>query len=201
MISGIILAAGESKRMGEQNKLMLPFRGKTMVENIVDVVLGSDVDEAIVVLGHEAERVKTVLSDRPLQFVTNHYYQQGMTSSIQCGVKVADSQSQGLMICLSDMPLIQVDDLNYLLEYFQQSVRLNPDAIVLPVFQGQRGHPVIFSSSYKPEILAHQAPNGCKRIIQQHSPQVLAVEMGADRLLKDIDTENDYQKLLSHRVN
>ena len=195
MISAIILAAGQSKRMGEQNKLLLSYRGKTMVENIVDTVLSSDVDEAIVVLGHEAEPVKTVLADRPLQFVTNHYYQQGMTSSIQCGVKAADSQSQGLMICLSDLPLIQVDDLNHLSAYFYQSVRLNPDAIVIPVFQGQRGHPVIFSSNYKPEILAHQEPYGCKGIIRRHSEKVLAVEMGSDRFLQDIDTENDYKNL------
>ena len=90
MISGIILAAGESKRMGERNKLLLPFLGKTIVENIVDVVFSSDVNEAIVVLGYEAERVRTILSDRLLQYAINYHYQKGMTRSIQCPKKVLE---------------------------------------------------------------------------------------------------------------
>jgi len=181
--------------MGERNKLLLPVRGKTMVENIVDTVLSSNVDEAIVVLGHEAERVRNVLSDRPLQFVQNPNYPQGMTSSIQCGVKATDPNTQGLMICLSDMPLIQIDDLNHLLEHFYQSVRRNRQAIVIPIFQGQRGNPVIFSAYYQREILEHQEANGCKKILHRNSQQVLEIEMGSDRLLRDIDTEKDYENL------
>lgn len=122
MISAIILAAGESKRTGEQNKLLLPCQGQTIVENFVDTVLGSDVAEVTVVLGHEADRVRNVLGDRPVQFVQNHHYQQRMmTSSIQSGVKTAEPNSQGLMICWSDLPLIEVSDLNHLFTHFYQS--------------------------------------------------------------------------------
>jgi molybdenum cofactor cytidylyltransferase len=207
MISAILLAAGESKRMGNQNKLLLPFRGRTMVENIVDTLGASQVDQVIVVLGHEADQVKYVLGDRPVQLVYNQHYPQGMTSSIQCGVKAADPNTQGLMICLSDLPRIQVEDVNYLLEHFQQSVwakdpppnsplqklqKGGDRSIIIPTFQGQRGHPVIFSSEYQSEILAHSDPNGCQGIIKRYSQQVLEVQMDSDRCLKDIDTWWDY---------
>ena len=68
-------------------------------------------------------------------------------------------------------------------------------AIVIPIFQGQRGHPVIFSSYYQREILEHQQPNGCQTILQRSSRQVLALEMGSDRLLRDLDTEKDYENI------
>ena len=198
MISAIILAAGESKRMGNQNKLLLPFRGRTMVETIVDTLGASQVDRVIVVLGHEADRVKDVLGDCPVEWVYNQHYQQGMTSSIQCGVKAANPNSQsreGLMICLSDLPRLQVEDVNYLLEHFQQSVLRSDRSIIIPTFHGQRGHPVIFSSDYQSDILAHCDPNGCQGIIKRYSQQVLEVQMDSDRCLKDIDTWSDYQNL------
>lgn len=195
MISAILLAAGESKRMGNQNKLLLHFRGRTIVENMVDTLGASKVDRVIVVLGHEADQVKYVLGDRPVQWVYNQHYQQGMTRSIQCGVKAADPNTQGLMICLSDLPRLQVEDVNYLLEHFQQSVLTSDRSIIIPTFQGQRGHPVIFSSDYQSDILAHSAPNGCQGIIKRYSQQVLEVQMDSDRCLKDIDTWSDYQNL------
>lgn len=198
MISAIILAAGESKRMGEQNKLLLPFRGQTLIECIVDTVLSSDVGEVIVVLGHDAVRVREGCRDRRVKFVQNDNYQQGMTTSIQMGVQAADTDADGFMICLSDLPLIEPDELNHLLYAFEEAVRANNKYIAIPVFEGQRGNPVIFSMIYKNHILDDDDGKGwmgCKGIIKQNPAQVLEVEMATDHVLRDIDTPEDYQNL------
>lgn len=195
IISAIVLAAGESTRMGKQNKLLLPFQGQTLIERTVDTVLQSDVGEVIVVLGHEAQRVREVLGDRPVKFRQNESYQKGMTTSIQSGVQAADDRTDGFMICLSDLPLIEADELNHLLQAFDSAVKVNPFGIVIPLFEGQRGNPVILSAIYKHDILAHQEMHGCKGIIKQNLENVREVEMNTDRVLRDIDTLEDYHKL------
>ena len=87
MISAIILAAGQSTRMGSDNKLLLlPFRGATLIENMVDVVSGSDVGETLVVLGHEAERVRPLLRDKPVLLVDNPNFAEGMGASLHAGL-------------------------------------------------------------------------------------------------------------------
>ena len=195
LISAIILAAGESKRMGEQNKLLLPFRSHTLIEDIIDTVLRSNVGEVIVVLGHEAERVRKVCQTRRVKFVQNDNYQQGMTTSIHCGVQAADADADGFMICLSDLPLIEPDELNHLLYAFEKAVMAKSKYIAIPVFEGQWGNPVIFSVTYKDYILAHAGVMGCKAIIKQNPAQVLEVEMATEHVLRDIDTPEDYEKL------
>lgn len=195
MISAIILAAGESRRMG-QNKLLLPFRGQTLIERIIDTVLSSEVSEVIVVLGHEAVRVREVCQTRRIKFVQNDNYKGGMTTSIQVGVQAADTKTDGLMICLSDLPLIEPDELNHLIYAFETAVKAKKN-IAISVFEGQQGNPVIFSSIYKNEILEHKGQKGCKGIIKQNPEQVLEVEMTTDHVLRDMDTLEDYEKLIS----
>ena len=194
MISAVILAAGESKRMGEQNKLLLPFRGQTLIECIVDTVLSSNVGEVIVVLGHEAVRVWEVCRDRHVKCVQNDNYKEGMTTSIHMGVQAADASADGFMICLSDLPLIECDELNHLLHAFEEAVRAKNKYIAIPVFKGERGNPVIFSVIYKNEILAQKGLMGCKGIIKQNTAQVLEIEMATEHVLSDIDTPEDYEK-------
>lgn len=102
------------------------------------------------------------------------------------------------MICWSDLPRIQVEYVNYLVNHFQQSVIRNHQSIIMPTFQCQRGHPLIFYSDYQSDIFAHCAPNGCQGIIKRYSQHVLEVQMDSDRCLKglkDIDAWSDYQNL------
>ncbi len=110
MITAIILAAGESRRYGHANKLFLPYRDKTLIEHTVDVVSASRVTELVVVLGHEAERVRAVLGDRQIVIVENPSYRQGMVTTIQAGIRAAWAGIDGWMICLSDLPLLEPTD-------------------------------------------------------------------------------------------
>lgn len=197
MISAIVLAAGESKRMGAANKLLLPFGGKALVAHMVDSILACHVHETLVILGYEAELVKKALSRRSVRFVENRDYSQGMTTSIQAGVRAMTAGSNGIMICLSDLPLLQSEELESLIHEFEGAYAHNKKLIVLPAYRGQRGNPVIFSVYYKSQILEHEEQNGCRGLIRQNEDQVDVIEMKNAHALNDIDTKSDYEQLVS----
>lgn len=195
MISIILLAAGLSRRMGAANKLLLPFQGKTMLETTLDQLLQVQNAEIIVVLGHEAEQIRPLLENYQVKVVFNPYFENGMTSSIQAGVNAASEQSAGFMICLSDMPLIQMLDYHQLACFFLDKIQSETRVIVQPVFEGKPGNPVIFSKMYKPDILALDFPEGCKPIVQAKRPFVQQVNINTDAVLRDADTEDDFEHL------
>jgi molybdenum cofactor cytidylyltransferase len=196
MPTAIVLAAGQSTRMGGENKLLLPFRGKTLIENMVDVVTASRVERTVVVLGHEADRVRPLLEHRPVTLVHNHEFEEGMASSIRTGLLAGPPHSEGYMICLTDLPLLEVEDLNGLLEAFAS--RPAGKDILVPGHHGRRGNPVLFARRYVPEVMEARGPiGGCKGIVKRHPDRVLEVELGNDHALWDIDTLEDYQRLLA----
>ena len=195
MISAIVLAAGESTRMGRHNKLLLPFENQPLIGHIVQTVLLSEVDEVVVVLGHQADRVREALTACDVAFAHNPRYREGMTTSIQAGVQAASEQTAGLMICLSDLPMIEPADLNQVMAAFREAVQQDPRPIIRPVYQTQPGNPVIFSAHYKPAILAHQDLKGCQNIIKQNHAKVIKVEMTTDHVLRDVDTLDAYRAL------
>jgi len=180
--------------MGAGNKLLFPFAGTTLVDHVVRTICRAQTGEVIVVLGHEADRVRAALSTHTAILVRNGRYPEGMTTSIQTGVRAA-SDTDGYMICLSDLPLIEPDEFNRLLAAFDQAVQVDGRCIVVPVFEGRRGNPVLFAASYKPAILAEREAEGCKAIVRQHAAHVLEVPMPTDHILHDIDTMAAYQQL------
>jgi molybdenum cofactor cytidylyltransferase len=191
MISAVILAAGESRRMGAQNKLLLQIGSEVLIRKFVESVCASAADAVLVVLGHEAEKIKAVLQDLTVSFVNNTCFEEGMTTSIQSGVKAASTESTGLMICLADLPFAETSDFNRLIQAFTDFRRTESSLIIVPVFQGQRGNPVLFSAEFRDKILAHKG-EGCREIVRQYPQSVREVCMENDNLLRDIDTPEDY---------
>ena len=192
MISAIILAAGESRRMGVKNKLLLPISGEVLISNFVKSVCASNVDEVVVVVGHEAEKIEDVLQGQPVRFVENLRYMEGMTSSIQTGIQAASAESEGLLICLADQPFIETSDFNRLIHEFTDLFDSESSLIIVPVFKGQRGNPVLFSRQFRDIILQHK-DEGCRDIVLKHPEYVREVEMGNDNVLQDVDTPEDYK--------
>ena len=192
MISAVILAAGESRRMGTQNKLLLQIDSEVLIRKFVKSVCASATDAVLVVLGHEAEKIKAVLQDQSLRFVKNTCYEKGMTTSIQSGVNAASMESVGLMICLADLPFAETSDFNRLIQAFTDFRRTESSLIIVPVFQGQRGNPVLFSAEFRDKLLAHNG-EGCKGIVSKYPQSVREVSMENDNLLRDIDTPEDYK--------
>ena len=191
MISAIILAAGESQRMGVQNKLLLQIDSEVLIRKFVKSVSNSLVDAVLVVVGFEAEKIKAVLHDQAVKFVENPSYEEGMTTSIQSGVKASSNESTGLMICLADMPFAETSDLNLLIQAFNDYRSTESSLIIVPVFQGRRGNPVLFSEVFRDKILTHKG-EGCREIVRQFPHYVKEVSMENDNLLRDIDTPEDY---------
>ena len=191
MISAIILAAGESRRMGVQNKLLLQIDSEVLIRKFVKSVSNSLVDAVLVVVGFEAEKIKAVLHDQSVKFVENPSYEEGMTTSIQSGVKASSNESTGLMICLADMPFAETSDLNLLIQAFNDYRSTESSLIIVPVFQGKRGNPVLFSEVFRDKILTHKG-EGCREIVRQFPHYVKEVSMENDNLLRDIDTPEDY---------
>ena len=191
MISAIILAAGESRRMGVQNKLLLQIDSEVLIRKFVKSVSNSLVDAVLVVVGFEAEKIKAVLHDQAVKFVENPSYEEGMTTSIQSGVKASSNESTGLMICLADMPFAETSDLNLLIQAYNDYRSTESSLIIVPVFQGKRGNPVLFSEVFREKILTHKG-EGCREIVRQFPHYVKEVSMENDNLLRDIDTPEDY---------
>lgn len=195
MVSAIILAAGSSRRMGSRNKLLLPYRGKTVIAHIVGNLLSAGMEEVIVVTGFEAQLVGEAVRHFPIRVVHNPGYETGMTGSIQTGVR--EATGDGYMICLSDMVLLQAEDYTLLKNAFEQQRTGNPHCICVPAYHGEKGNPVLFAQYYREAILTHWEKEGCKGIVLSHPENIHPVSMPAGTILKGMDYPDDYATLSS----
>lgn len=200
MLTVILLAAGLSKRMGHANKLRLPFGDKTILQATLENIIEAKLGEILVIVGYEKELIESDLEHfkDKIKIVFNPHFESGMTSSIQAGIANSSKNTEGYMICLSDMPLLQLIDYqrisNFYLSFIEKKDSHYP--IVQPVFKGQRGNPVIFHPIYKKEILDLKNTEGGKPIVQAHKENVYFVEMSNNAILLDADTPEAYAELL-----
>jgi len=194
MLSAIVLAAGSSARMGDRNKLLLPYRKMPLLAGTLAHILAAGIEELILVTGHEAQLIEQAAGHLSLQVVHNPAYRDGMTGSIQAGVSAAGGN--GYMICLADMVRVTALEYSLLKVAFEERVRLDPECICVPIYEGQEGNPVIFSAFYREEILQHKEKSGCKGIVRTHAEHIYRVEMPQDHILFDIDYPNEYDALL-----
>ena len=195
MIYAVILAAGDSRRMGKQNKLLLPIGGEALLVKLVASVCASDVGQVLVVIGHEAEKIRRELNEFPLNFVYNPNFSEGMTTSIKYGVKVVSDECDGLLICLGDMPFINTSEINKLIHAYVKNRIKGKGLIVVPVFKRQRGNPVLFSIEFQNDILEHKKESGCKEVIMKNSDSVMEIEMDTENMILDVDTMEDYRSI------
>jgi molybdenum cofactor cytidylyltransferase len=190
-ISVIILAAGESKRMGKMKQL-LPLGHTTILEQVVDNFLSSKAEEVIVVVGHKGREIIKKIGQRPIKIVLNPLYNQGMSTSIISGLGLVSKKAQGIMLALGDQPFINSSTINSLIEVFCRHNR----NIIIPVFQGKRGHPVIFSEIYREHLLALNGDFGGREVIARSPGDVLEVKVMCCGVINDIDTPKEYYSLL-----
>jgi molybdenum cofactor cytidylyltransferase len=187
MISAILLAAGQSKRMGKP-KLLMPFGRSTIIEQAVDNLLGSAADEVIVVLGDRAGAVRRLISGRPVKLVVNPDYEQGMSTSIIAGLNMVDRRTRAVMLALGDQPLIDSQTINQLIAGFLSHGK----GIAVPTYRGDRGHPVIFDMKYRVLLLALKGDVGARQIIQENPGDILEVAVDCAGIQIDIDTPDCY---------
>ncbi len=190
MISGIILAAGESKRMGRPKQL-LPWKETTILRHVVENAAQSRLGKVTVVLGHQADVIAASLEQTTAQIVVNAEFKQGMISSLKCGVKHSPRDSEAFMTILGDQALIGVDIINSLIDQYRRSKH----GIVVPVYNGRRGHPVIFDRKYRDELLTVYSEGGAREILRKYSEDILEVAVASENVLTDIDTVQEYQQV------
>lgn len=194
-LSAILLAAGESRRMGTANKLLLPYRGVPLIRHVAGQLLASGVREVILVSGHQAEAVREALDDLPLRFVHHPDYARGMRSSIQRGAAAIDPTATGYLLCLGDMPLLRTAHHNALIEVFTAEVSRGKTPIVRPFVHDLPGHPVLFHRRFLPELLQLREGEGCRPVIRQNARHLLRRETSDPAYVVDVDTEAAYSAL------
>ena len=192
-VAAVLLAAGESRRMGAPNKLALPVAGQALLRRTARALLDSDLSEIVVVLGHESDRARKMLRDLPLNLVENPHYRDGQMSSVHCGLAALKQATEGVMICLADQPRLEAADINYLIERYLQDCTL---PVLVPVYEGRRGNPIIFSYAQRAAILAGNRNLGCRRIIEKQPELVWPCAVDSDHFTEDIDTPQDYERLV-----
>ncbi len=191
-IAGLILAAGKSERMGRP-KPLLPLEGETFLSRIIRNVEDSRLTEWIVVLGHRHEEILAQAKMPANRTILNADYELGQLSSLKCGLGALNWQKlDGVMVILSDHPLISTAIINVLVENFSAENGL----IVIPTFQGKRGHPVIFGKSLFAELSSAPLETGAKSVIRAHQRDILHIPVEEEGILVDVDTQSDYAKLL-----
>jgi molybdenum cofactor cytidylyltransferase len=187
MVSAIVLAAGESNRMGKPKQIM-PLGESTILEQAIDNILSSIVDETIVVLGYKAEEVRKAIANRPVRIALNPNYRQGMSTSIITGLNLIDHRAQAVMVALGDQPFVDSQTIDDLIGAFAADNK----GIAVPVYQGRRGHPVIFDIGYKDELLKLEGDVGGREIIARYPEDVIEVTVDCEGVCIDIDTMENY---------
>jgi molybdenum cofactor cytidylyltransferase len=192
-LAGIVLAAGESRRMG-QPKQLLPFGEHTILERVVDTLLTAGVGEVIVVLGHLADRVRAVLSDRPVRAVVNALYRQGMLSSVKCGVRAVGAEYEAVLIALGDQPHIE----GAVVSEVMRAYRDGDAGIVIPRYGDKKGHPIIINlPKYRQAIANLPEEAGLNTLMQAHADDVRLLDVATDDIIRDIDVPDDYTRELA----
>ena len=191
MIVAVVLSAGESSRMGRP-KALLPIEGQTFIERIVDALKAGGIERIVVVLGFHADVLRAQIDHLPVEILVNPDYCLGQLSSLQVAVRhlMLDANCEGMMVHLVDHPYIDPKLVSLMLERFKTL----KSAIVVPRYQGKRGHPVIFSRALFDELLSAPLDQGAKIVVHAHRQDTLEIETEDAGITLDIDTPKLYRQ-------
>ena len=188
-IGAMVLAAGQSRRMGTLNKLLIEVDGEPMVRRVATAAIASRAEPVVVVTGHEAERVEAALAGLDVVIVHNPDFAEGMSSSLHCGLQALDGRSEGgldgALICLGDMPRTSAALIDRLIAGFNP---LEGRAIGVPTWRGKRGNPVLWAARYFGEMQALSGDVGARHLIGDHSDAMYEVESPDHSVTIDVDT-------------
>ena len=187
MISAIVLAAGESKRMG-LTKLLLPIRGKSLLQLVIDNARQSKAGEVIVVLGAEAAKLRREIKQSQVKITENPSYKEGMSTSLRAGLKAVSPEAKAVLILLGDQPLVSASIIDALIAKYEES----GSSMVAPAYDGKRGNPVLFDRSLIPELMGVTGDKGGREVIEKHPDQLATVNFKSAVTGSDIDSRDDY---------
>ncbi len=197
-ISAILCAAGQSVRMGENNKLLLKIGDLSMIAHMIKELVSSNITEIIVVLGHQQHLIRKEIGPHlnKIKIVLNDEFEKGQTSSIQTGIRHINTSCDAIMICLSDMPLLRAHHYNQMIGHFIQNHRPGHVDITRPVCGVQPGHPVLLDRCMIPELLSCKEQYGCRSVIQKHREKMSIYKSCDTAFFTDIDSPEDMSATL-----
>lgn len=187
-VVGLVLAAGSSSRMGgDRNKLLEPVGGRPLVAWPVEAMRAAGVDPVLVVTGHDSEALRIALAGCGCRFVSHAGWPEGMGSSIARGARAAGQlDAEGLLVCVGDLPGLRAFHVTQILEAFS-----GREAIVVPVHEGRRGHPVLFGAAFLDALGALEGDVGARPVLDSHPEAIVEVDVGSDAVLRDVDTPTE----------
>jgi len=190
-ISAVVPAAGLSSRMGGPlPKPLLPWGSSTVIETVVSTLLAAAVDEVIVVTGHRADEIEARLAGYAVRCVRNpHYARGGMLSSIQAGLRAADSETAAALLALADQPQMEVGVARQVVQAFRAG---DGHGLIVPSYALRRGHPITLPRRLWPEILALHAGDSLRSVIQRHASEIEYLAVNTPSVLADLDTPEQY---------
>lgn len=191
MIWAVVLAAGESRRMG-QPKLLLPYGNGTIIEMVVRNVASSRADRAVIVLGGNRREIEQKIRTVAMKRVVNRRYKEGMFSSIRRGLSALPASAGAAVFVLADQPDVPTSVIDLLIEAYRREKK----GIVLPIFRKKRGHPLLLDLKYRREIEALSPDIGLRGLLRKHPDDILEVRVSSPAVLKDIDDPDDYGRSL-----
>jgi molybdenum cofactor cytidylyltransferase len=190
VISAIILAAGQSKRMG-QPKMLLPWGKSTVIEHVIHTFLNAGLEDVILITGGAREQIEVVIRRYPVRMIHNQDFETGeMSSSIRCGLQALPERAQAALIGLGDQPQIQENSVRSICEEYRKS----QSSLIVPSFQMRRGHPWLIARPLWKEILELKQPESPRDFLIRHAGEIHYVLVDTPSVLADLDTPEDYRK-------
>lgn len=190
-IAAIILAAGSASRM-RQPKQLLDWGGRPLVRVVAEHALTARLECVLVVVGAERDAVVAALAGLPVEIVENRAYAEGQSTSLRAGVVALGPEVCAALVLLGDQPFVTPT----IVERIADAWRASGAAIVAPLYRGQRGNPVLFARPVFHELLAIQGDQGARAVLAVDPSRVHLVPFDDDRPLADIDTPEDYERLI-----
>jgi molybdenum cofactor cytidylyltransferase len=187
-VVGVVLAAGESRRMGTL-KALLPFGPCTVIEQVLEPLLQADLAGVAVVLGYRAADIAAVIETLPVHILYNPDYQHGMTTSVQVALRHITPLPDAYLLALVDQPHIGSRPVQRLLTAFADT----HTGLVMPTYAGKRGHPIVLAARYRSEVLALGPDQGLHLVTRGHPDDTLELPMDNDDILRDMDYRTDYE--------
>jgi molybdenum cofactor cytidylyltransferase len=188
-IWALVLAAGESTRM-KTNKLLLPYHGRLIITSVIERAMQSQASQVLLVLGAFREEILQAVEGLPVRNCYNPDYKNGMLSSVQCGFRNIPEGTCAAIVFLGDQPMVSADAVNSLI----QAYRLTDKGILVPVYNGRRGHPVMIDMKYRDAVEKLGPDDSLRTLMQEFQADVLEVMVEVPGILQDIDTPDDYWK-------
>lgn len=194
-VAAVVLAAGGSTRMG-QSKQLLQVGGQPMVRRVTEVVCAANLEQVVVVAGAEAGAVGRALAGLPAEIVVNEAWAEGMSTSMQAGLRALRQEMQAVLIVLGDQPSLTTALLDRLVCRYEATGA----ALVVPYYRGQRGNPVLFDRSLFSELLTVEGDRGGREVLDRHLEDAEQVDVDNPAVVADIDTWQDYERIQDGRI-